>query len=173
MSAKELAISSAQLAAQAKRCAPLLKGNRIASYRAFDGEIDPRPIEELLIAQIYLPSILNLRRAEMHFYAKTNKCVISPLGISEPAITGQPIANHHLDVVLVPLVAFQRDGNRLGMGAGFYDRAFAFRYEQSALNRPVLIGLAHDFQETDGINTQPWDVPLDVIITNRELIIPQ
>ena len=77
--------------------------------------------------------------------------------------------SHRLDVVLVPLVAFDRRGTRLGHGAGYYDAAFAFRH-RSRRTRPVLVGLAHAFQEVDHIDEREWDVPLDVVVTDRAVI---
>ena len=67
-----------------------------------------------------------------------------------------------LEVVLVPLVAVDWSGNRLGHGAGYYDRTFAFRRDR---DHPVLIGLAHQFQVVESIKPSPWDVPVDLIVT--------
>jgi 5-formyltetrahydrofolate cyclo-ligase len=57
------------------------------------------------------------------------------------------------------------------MGGGFYDRSFAFKLRKNSTKRPLMIGLAHSFQETESAFNDPWDVPLDAIITDRELII--
>ena len=70
-----------------------------------------------------------------------------------------------LEAVFVPLVAVDPSGTRLGMGAGFYDRYFAFRQSGSGWRRPRLIGLAYDFQRVDRIERAPWDVPLDAVLT--------
>ncbi len=68
------------------------------------------------------------------------------------------------DVVLVPLVAFDRSLARLGQGAGHYDRAL------SILEGAVAIGIAWSVQEADRIPADPWDIPLDAILTEREWI---
>ncbi len=72
-------------------------------------------------------------------------------------------------LVLVPLVAFDRNGNRMGMGAGYYDRALQALAHQTG-TRPLLVGLAHAFQETTSLQAKPWDVPLDAILTDQECI---
>ncbi len=70
----------------------------------------------------------------------------------------------------MPLVAFDRQGGRLGMGGGFYDRSFqapgSNRYNQG----PVLLGLGHAFQEVAYLELEDWDVKLAVIATEKELI---
>ena len=92
-------------------------------------------------------------------------------GINEPKPHKPRLTAKHFDAVLMPLVAFDRNGNRLGMGAGFYDRSFAFRNQTAQLKRPLLIGLAHHSQEANSIISDSWDVTLDAIITDRELIL--
>ncbi len=88
-------------------------------------------------------------------------------GIATPRGKAFPIA--HLDVVFVPLVAFARNGARLGRGGGFYDRALASR---AGRPEPLRVGLAHALQEVpvDRLPTEPWDVHLDIIVTPDELI---
>ena len=67
-----------------------------------------------------------------------------------------------LEVVLLPLVAVDWSGNRLGHGTGYYDRTFAFRRDRDT---PILIGLAHRFQVVESIEPSPWDVPVDLVVT--------
>src|SRR5687767_13746260 len=85
-------------------------------------------------------------------------------GIPEP--TGRRCAPQQLDLVLLPLVAFDRRGARLGMGGGFYDRTFAF-LRVAGRRKPRLVGLAHHFQEVAQLPREPWDVPLAAIVTER------
>jgi 5-formyltetrahydrofolate cyclo-ligase len=80
------------------------------------------------------------------------------LSTNEPATA--PLLPTDLDLVLVPLVAFDLQGNRLGMGGGFYDRLFA-----TAEGRPRLVGVAHDFQRVETLEPMSWDVPLDAVVT--------
>jgi 5-formyltetrahydrofolate cyclo-ligase len=70
-----------------------------------------------------------------------------------------------LDVILMPLVAFDGQGNRLGMGAGYYDRTLAFLRHRRHWRKPRIIGLAYEFQRMPALPAEPWDVPLDGIIT--------
>ena len=92
-------------------------------------------------------------------------------GIPEPEVdAGALLAPRDLDLVLVPLLGFDRRGNRLGMGAGYYDRTFAFLRDITRPAQPVLVGIGYQFQEVDALPPQAWDVPLDFIATDRELI---
>ena len=92
-------------------------------------------------------------------------------GIPEP-VWGRHdlIRPQALDLILLPLVAFDRHGHRLGMGGGWYDRSLAFRRHRRHWQRPRLAGLAHDFQLVPELPHQPWDVDLDEAFTeNRHL----
>jgi 5-formyltetrahydrofolate cyclo-ligase len=92
-------------------------------------------------------------------------------GIPEPVVaTGDLVDASALDVILLPLVAFDLKGNRVGMGGGFYDRTLEFTRQQPYDRRPKLIGLAHEFQYTDALKPSPWDIPLDGIVTDKRAI---
>jgi 5-formyltetrahydrofolate cyclo-ligase len=92
-------------------------------------------------------------------------------GIPEPKIDeSELVAPEDMQLVLVPLLAFDRQGHRLGSGAGYYDRSFAFLRQGERPREPVLIGVAYSFQEVEHIAPQEWDVPLDFIATEHELI---
>ena len=82
---------------------------------------------------------------------------------------GTPYNANRFDTIFIPIVAFDRKGARIGMGAGYYDRALASLSHQVS-TRPKLIGLAHHFQEQRDLNPEPWDIPLDAILTDREFI---
>ena len=85
-------------------------------------------------------------------------------GIPEP-LQGKVCPPRVLSLVLLPLVAFDTGGNRLGMGKGYYDHTFAF-LRCSQRRRPVLLGLAHECQRVDALDTASWDVPLQAIVTD-------
>ncbi len=69
-----------------------------------------------------------------------------------------------LDVIICPLVAVDKQGNRMGMGGGFYDTTLGKSYKSGA-SRPLKIGWCYDFQVVEQLARQPWDVPLDGLIT--------
>jgi len=90
-------------------------------------------------------------------------------GIAEPALGLQNhLAADQFDLVMMPLVAFDQQGRRLGMGQGFYDRAFAFRRDTTC--KPLLLGLAHECQQTlQPLPAQPWDVDMDAVATPKRI----
>ena len=91
-------------------------------------------------------------------------------GIPEPDVpTGSLLRADQLDFVVVPVVAFDARGHRLGMGGGWYDRSFAFRRAQAAT--PRLVGAAFAVQQAGAIPTAPWDVPLDAVCTESETFL--
>lgn len=158
------------LARSARGYRQLFNLNRVLAYSPIGGEIDPSALLSTMKAQVFLPRIVNYRTGNMQFVPAGGYHRSNQLGILEPESTQSILPARHLDAVLLPLVAFSRDGNRLGMGGGFYDRAFAFRLRFTSASRPLLIGVAHHFQEANQLAHDPWDVPLDAIITDRELI---
>jgi 5-formyltetrahydrofolate cyclo-ligase len=84
--------------------------------------------------------------------------------IPEPDIDiGQALSPKELDLIIMPLVAFDARCTRLGMGAGYYDRTLE--------NKPTvpLFGVAYQFQRVDFIDPQPWDIPLDAVITQNAI----
>src|SRR5690606_2494135 len=92
-------------------------------------------------------------------------------GIPEPDLSPDAcLAAADLDLVLLPLTAFDRRGNRLGSGAGYYDRSFAFLAGRPRPARPLLVGIGYAFQESAALDPAAWDVPLDYVATERELI---
>lgn len=136
-------------------------GSRIAAYQPFDGEIDPAVIlrrARALGCRIHVPVITSLRGRRMRFMPLAED--------GTPARTGA-VAPRWLDLVLVPLVGFDAAGNRLGMGAAFYDRHFAFLRHRSAWRRPLLLGLAFEAQRVDRLPVQLHDVPLWGVVTER------
>ena len=140
----------------------LRKGRRIAVYKAIDGEIDLDPIIHYALTAgcaLYEPHIVSMRARTMQFVAlsRPTRQPHAPLRVIDP---------RRLDLVLVPLVAFDRNGWRLGFGAGFYDRKFAF-LRRGLAPKPMLIGVGYDFQRVTTQKPQPWDVALDGVVTER------
>lgn len=150
---------------------------RIAFYYPADGEADVLPLIEracIMGKHCYLPVIgrLDPRRLRFSPYRPGDPLVRNHFGIPEPAhAVRHQIGAAELDLVLLPLVAFDRHGNRLGMGAGFYDRTLAFLTRRRHWRRPVLWGVAHDFQRVDALAPRPWDVALDGCLTDARLYV--
>jgi 5-formyltetrahydrofolate cyclo-ligase len=143
----------------------MLTFKRFAVYAPSDGELDPSPIAERLLAAnkiVALPVVERGRRLSFYEYSSDTPIVRNRFDIPEPdtaSATQVPAAV--LDVVLVPLVAFDDAGIRLGRGGGYYDATFG------AKRNALLIGLAHELQRHEGLVHEPWDVPLDAVITER------
>ncbi|HEX7814923.1 MAG TPA: 5-formyltetrahydrofolate cyclo-ligase [Dyella sp.] len=146
---------------------------RVAGYWACDGEL-PLNLAIAPLAsrgqQFLLPLIGD--DGTLRFAPWNHGDEIQPnrYGIPEPIAPKEWLAPFQLDLVLVPLLGFDRRGNRLGYGGGYYDRSFAFLREQGRPTEPLLVGVAYDFQELPVLDHQPWDVPLDFIATDSELI---
>jgi 5-formyltetrahydrofolate cyclo-ligase len=137
--------------------------SRIAAYQAMDGELDPAMIVRRAIAlgcKVHIPVITSLRHCRMRF-------VPWPADPRRPPAEGD--AARWLDLVLVPLVGFDDDGNRLGMGAGFYDRHFEFLLHRNAWHRPLLLGLGFELQRLERLPARRRDVPLWGIVTEHRV----
>lgn len=151
----------------------LRRHQHLAFYLANDGEIDP---SELLAAahrhgrHCYLPVLMPGNRLRFIRYRPGDRLNENRFGIPEPLSHRPHIKPWVLGMVFVPLVGFDRQGGRLGMGGGFYDRSFAFKQRQRSNGNPQLIGLAHDCQEVEQLDVKSWDIPLTKIVTDREVI---
>ena len=132
---------------------------RVAAYAASDGELNLWPF----IARhprIALPVVESAQRMTFHRYRLGDPLRRNRFGIAEPA-GGLGVPAMALAVVLMPLVGFSDEGRRIGMGGGYYDRYFA------APQRPLMVGVAHEFQRLPHIPHRNWDVPLDAAVTER------
>ena len=105
---------------------------------------------------------------EFRRYARDTRLRPNRYGIGEPQRGAAPrIAARHLDLVLVPLVAVDAHGTRLGTGAGFYDRCLQHLRAGRRWRRPKLIGLSYEFQRVGPLAAGDWDVPLDALLTEK------
>ena len=152
----------------------LAPGRRIAVYAAFDGEIDLTPfvrIAKRARCVVYAPRIVNMRARRMQFielaphagYKRNQFSILEPHNNLKKRIDPRL-----LDVVLIPVVAFDAHGWRLGFGAGFYDRKFAF-LRRGFRTKPLLIGVGYEFQRVPPQIPSSWDVLLDRVVTERGL----
>ena len=158
------------MARQLVRCHAVLGSDRIAAYVACDGEIDTADALARLRAsnkRCYLPVLARGNRLTFAPLNSRTRLARNRLGVPEPRVPRSALLGaRHLDVLLVPLVGFDRRANRLGMGGGFYDRTLAFLAWRGRWRKPRLIGVAHDLQRTDGLAQAPWDVTLDMVVTD-------
>jgi 5-formyltetrahydrofolate cyclo-ligase len=177
MRVRRRGLSESERAAHAERLARVLctallpkRVRRFACYLARDGEPDLGPFVSRLWRcrrESYLP-VLHARKLWFLPYRADTPLVANRFGIPEPASSARErCAPRALDFVLMPLVAFDESGNRLGMGGGFYDRTFADGARGRTWRKPWLIGIAYEFQRVPSLPVQAWDVPLDGIATER------
>lgn len=151
-----------------------VRSHHIAFYLANDGEIDPGPLLEAALRMgkaCYLPVLKKNAENQLLFvrYYQGSPLRRNRYGIPEPtARRGDILPARKLDLALLPLVAFDRHGGRLGMGGGFYDRSFAFKHSHLA-PAPYLLGLAHECQEVERLMPAQWDIPLHAVITGRSI----
>ena len=173
VSAAERARVAQLVARNADRYLHLQAGWRVALYASLPSELDTAPLIALARSrgcQIYVPRIdrHSLGR-KMRFVELTGRQRRNRLGIHEPE-TFQMIGARWLDVVFLPLVGFDACGVRLGMGGGYYDRAFEFRRWRTAWHAPRLIGLAYSFQQVEGLTAAAHDVRLDAVVTEERIV---
>ena len=142
----------------------------IAAYLCNDGEIDPAQIIEQAWQQnkqVYLP-VLSAHENSLLFapYESDSLMCRNQFGIDEPDCAPEYwLKAESMDLILLPLVAFDDQANRMGMGGGFYDRSLANIRQQE--KQTHLIGIAHEIQQVEQLEVQKWDVPLDAIITEN------
>jgi 5-formyltetrahydrofolate cyclo-ligase len=148
---------------------------RIGLYYPVGSEFDTTALMVLAHRdgkQVFLP-VVGRRGARLRFarVRTTTKFRNSRHGIPQPLTQSahDTVSVRHLDLVLVPLLGFDTAGNRLGSGAGYYDRSFDFKLRRPN-GKPQLAGLAYDCQEVKKITAEGWDVRLDAVITESRLI---
>lgn len=176
VAAAERARAAQQIARHADRALKLRSGQRIGIYAATAEELDTSCLIALALRRgclVYLP-LIDPRSwvRTMRFAQITTTPQSLPrnrFGIGEPE--GARLASTRLlDVVFLPLVGFDRHGVRLGMGGGYYDRAFGFRRLRTSWHAPLLVGIGYAAQEVQRIAPAAHDVPLDLVITERGVI---
>jgi 5-formyltetrahydrofolate cyclo-ligase len=146
---------------------------RVAGYWACDGELPLNLVIPPLLArgqQFLLPLLTGGRNLRFAPWQPGQDVQPNRHGIPEPVAPEEWYAPFQLDLVLVPLLGFDRRGHRLGTGGGYYDRSFAFLNEQLRPTEPLLVGIAYAFQELPALEAATWDVPLDFIATDQALI---
>ena len=150
----------------------------IAFYLSNDGEMDLT----LLIKhawqqgkQCYLPVLAEPNTQRLWFIPYTPETKLRPNRFGIP----EPVHSHSLrirktlslDLILMPLVAFDELGNRVGMGGGFYDRTLAFLKQRKYWHKPNLLGVAYEFQKQQQLKSNPWDIPLQSVATEQQFYL--
>lgn len=165
-------------------------GRTIGGYVALagKGEMDPADsLAELATrgAHLALPRVLasagaaaavaspgvgaTAARLRFHRWEPGADLVAGPFGLLEPPASAPEVRVDELAVVIVPGVAFDGEGRRVGFGRGYYDGALG---DESERARPVAVGLAYDFQVIDRCPEEPWDVRVDLVVTDQRVIRP-
>jgi len=143
-----------------------ISASKIATYSAINGEISLNPVIDRALElgkQVYLPN-LDLKSLRFSPYFHGQKMRINRFKLPEPDVTdAEMLEPESLDLVLVPLVVFDPQLNRIGMGGGYYDRSFEFR------KQPDCNGVAHELQKVDQLVPEEWDVRLDMVITDAAI----
>lgn len=138
---------------------------RVAATASFKGEIDTYAILDGALKagkRLYLPRVPSDRsHMTFHELLDLKDLATGSFGILEPP-PGRPLPPAELDLVLVPGLAFSRQGQRLGFGSGYYDRLIP-------LLRPdaLVVGLCYSFQVLDKVPTAPHDVPVHTLLTEK------
>ncbi len=161
--------AAAQLASLALNTPHIQAASRIAVYLTHDGELSTHLLIDALWQagkQLYLPLLhpfcpgyLLFQRYQPDTPMQTNK-----FGIAEPKPdVSALLLPAELDMILLPLVAFDAQGQRLGMGGGFYDRTLASIPADAV--KPLRVGLAHQCQQVPQVPVERWDLPLPAVMT--------
>ncbi|CBL43703.1 5-formyltetrahydrofolate cyclo-ligase family protein [gamma proteobacterium HdN1] len=159
------------LGRQFKRFAANRRITRVGVYFANDGEIDPSAIVQWCWKtnkQPLLPVLHPTRTGELLFlpWLPETPLARNRFGIPEPdSARSNPRPVWTLDVILTPLVGFDVQCSRLGMGGGYYDRTLAPAFTGYTPRRPLLIGVAHECQKVENLPIEAWDIPLDGVLT--------
>ena len=165
------ALSGAQRTAAAEAIASrglpieIAPGTIVSGYSPIRSEIDPVPLMRALAAKgarLALPAVL-ARGKSLAFrtWSPNDRLTLGPLGILEPSPAAAEVIPN---IMLVPLAAFDRQGHRIGYGAGHYDHTLAHLRKV----RPIAIGLAFAAQEIETIPVMQHDVALDFVLTEKK-----
>jgi 5-formyltetrahydrofolate cyclo-ligase len=173
LSAEERRLAARRLASNVAGTRFFLTCRRIACYLPNDGEIDTRDVIEhigRLRKTCYLPVLSRLSHDRLWFARIKPDTEFAPnrFGIPEPLAKARA---QELDLILMPLVGFDDRGNRLGMGGGYYDRSLEFLRHRRHWRKPHVLGLAYDFQRVNGLAPDPWDIPLQGVVTEQAVYL--
>lgn len=174
LSPRERMAAADALATQLQSLPETITDQRVAGYWAVRGELSLHRLLAQLHARgqrYHLPVLTDESALRFAPWKSGDPVHPNRFGIPEPSVRANtPLAPEQIELVLVPLLAFDRSGNRLGSGAGYYDRSFAFLRQGERPREPLLVGIGYAFQEVPALEREAWDVALDFVCTERELI---
>lgn len=177
LAARDKDKAAQEAGARIKQQAAFMHANTLAAYLAYGAELNVAPILEaawMAKKSCYLPVLEKENSKELLFVAYNYGDPLhkNRFGIYEPKNITDRIAPAELDLVILPLLAFDRKGNRLGTGGGFYDYTFSFLQNAVVANQhPILVGAGFAIQEANDLPHDPWDIRLNFVVTEQEWII--
>ncbi|ASP37764.1 5-formyltetrahydrofolate cyclo-ligase [Bacterioplanes sanyensis] len=172
LSAQHRRYAANRFANHTSRAPELIARKHIAVYWQNDGEIDPALAIEQWLAQkkvVYLPVLHPFKAGHLLFVRYQPGMVMrhNRYGIAEPDWRyAARLPARFMSAILVPLVAFDPRGARLGMGGGYYDRSLAPCRDSG--RRPLLVGCAYEFQKLERLPMESWDIPMHMIVTEDQ-----
>jgi 5-formyltetrahydrofolate cyclo-ligase len=162
------------VAAVLEQLPEFLVDQRVAGYWAIAGELPLHVAVGALTSRgqrYYLPVLQPQRRLRFAPWHARADLQPNRFGIPEPQCSAADVLDPaEIELVLVPMLGFDRRGHRLGTGAGYYDRSFAFLQARSRPTPPILVGIGYSFAEHPMLPAEAWDIQMDFVATERELI---
>jgi 5-formyltetrahydrofolate cyclo-ligase len=150
----------------------IASGCRAGFYIPAKGELDCLPLVSRALwlgAECYLPVVPHHSQKKLWFtrLGEGPHWAVNRFGIPEFGHRHDKFRAAWLDVLFMPLLGFDLRGYRMGMGGGYYDASLAFLARRRSWRRPRLIGLAFEAQKVERLPEDPWDVPLDGVVTEQ------
>ncbi len=151
----------------------LQRHRRIGFYLPFEGELDLLPLLNRALwlgKKCYLPVVPRRFQRQLKFSRLSSRrsWYLNRFGIHEHW-SPRMVRARQLDLLFVPLVGFDESGYRLGMGGGFYDASLAYLRRRTSWRKPRLVGVGYECQKVAKVPHDPWDMPLDAVLTEARL----
>jgi 5-formyltetrahydrofolate cyclo-ligase len=148
----------------------------VAGFVSTRSEIDTEPLLAQLRKRdvdVVLPRVstgLIPPRLRFHRADRRSELVFGIFGLLEPAPDSPELSAHEIDVFMVPGLAFDKRGARIGYGGGYYDELAAYVHAHPDATNARFVGYAFDFQLVEACPAGEWDVPLDAIVTDERVV---
>jgi len=170
MSIDERARASSRICKQVIATREFYASTYVGCYLPMYDEVDTREIIETAWRankRVFVPVLRNKGQMIFCEILEETELAQNDLGVWEPT-RGLLLPPRRLDVVITPTVVFDKNANRVGMGGGYFDRAFAFLRHRTNWIRPKLLGVAFQCQEVEEITPNPWDIRLYRVISDSK-----